>query len=417
MMGMGMGMGMGVPHTPPRTQPGTRTTSPLLCKRAPLFPQHTAMLPMTLTEPQAFPRFTSLNLRLLRHLESELVELERILEEFETRMVNEGPQIPPEDVDYHMNGASPHGSVRSRVNSGSSVSSSMPGDISGMEAKRVEIMDALAWKLGQYSKYPLLTCTFWLLLTIILDQALVNYQTMMDTFGSALDPCSSTIPLRRPASRDSGLASSRGSSGVRLSDSDVTSEQPTSDYGDSYEPIPGEWGTQEQPHEPELPPGAGAETQPASDVQEKKDPETAAAETCMPHAHGIDIVLTGKRPTWHSRKRNEYSRGVSSASSSSSTCCSSCHPAQSPPSYSSPTSSTLPERPETTLTEILTPLFLLLVVLCSLEWVSSWGKVLGLVVVFGVGKAWRRGVEEGVQHSEEGRGRSGVRRERCGVGV
>jgi len=166
---MGMGMGMGIPHTPPRTQPGTRTTSPQVYKRTPLFPQQTGMLPMTLTEPQAFPRFTSLNLRLLRHLESELVELERMLEEFEARMVNEGPQISPENVDYHqMNEASPHGSVRSRVNSGSSVSSSsMPGGIGGVKAKRAEIMDALAWKLGQYSEYPLLTSTHWLLLTII----------------------------------------------------------------------------------------------------------------------------------------------------------------------------------------------------------------------------------------------------------
>lgn len=388
-----MGMSMGIPHTPPRTQPGTRNTSPLLYKRTPLFPQQNGMSPVTLTEPQAFPRFTSLNLRLLRHLESELVELERTLEDFEARMVNEDrPQIHPENVDYNMNEASPHGSVRSRVNSGSSVSSSsMPGE---MEAKRAEIMDALAWKLGQY------------------NQTLVNYQTMVDTFGPALDPCFSTA---RHTSRDSGVASSRGSSGVRLSDRDVASEQPMSDYGgDCYESIPGGWGTQEQDQENELPPEAKAETQPAAEVQEKKDPETTVEDAYMPHAQDIDIVLTGKRPTWHSRTRNNYSRSVSS-SSSSSTCCSSCCPspttlAESLPSHSSPTPSPAsPERAETTLAEILAPPFLLLVVLYSLEWVSSWGKILGLVMVFGVGKAWRRGVEEGEKRSEKGRGRSGVR--------
>jgi len=147
-----MGMGVGVPHTPPRTQPGTRTTSPLLYKRTPLFPQQAGILPMTPTESQVFPRFTSLNLRLLRHLEGELVGLESMLEEIEARMANEGTQIPHENVAYHhVDGASPHGSVRSRVSSGSS-DPSLPGEAGEMGAKRAEIMDALAWKLGQYSK-------------------------------------------------------------------------------------------------------------------------------------------------------------------------------------------------------------------------------------------------------------------------
>jgi len=160
----------------------------------------------------------------------------------------------------------------------------------------------------------------------------------------------------------------------------------------------------------------GAQTQLTGEAQEKKDPGTAAEGACIPHAQDIDIVLTGKRPTWNSTKRNEYSRSVSSTSSSSA-CCSSCHPspAQSPSSHSSTSSS--PERPETTLTEILAPPFLLLVVLYSLEWVSGWGKLLALVMVLGVGKAWKRGLEEGEKRSEQGRGRSGVRRERCGVGV
>ena len=243
---------------------------------------------------------------------------------------------------------------------------------------------------------------------------------MMDTFGPALDPCSSTTPLRRPASRDSGVASSRGSSGVRLSDRNVVSEQTKSDYGgDCYESIPGGWGAQEQEGGHELPLEAEAETQQACGVEQKQDPETVVEDACMPHVQGIDIVLTGKRPAQHSRKRNDYSRSVSSASSSPSTCCSSCHPspAQSSPLHSSLMSSPKSslERPETTLTEILAPPLLLLAVLCSLEWVSSWGKLLGLVVVFGIGKAWRSEVEEGEKQNEKERGRSGVRRERCGV--
>ncbi|KAF8423912.1 hypothetical protein EV426DRAFT_113291 [Tirmania nivea] len=396
-----MGMGIGIPHSPPRTQPGTRISSPLLYKRTPVFPQQTGMLPMTLTEPQAFPRFTSLNLRLLRHLENELVELERMLEEFEARMVNEVSQIRPGNVAYHhVNGASPYGSVRSRMDSGYSVSSSMPGEIGDMEAKRAEIMDALAWKLGQY------------------NQALVNYQTMMDTFRPVLNPCPSATTLRRPASRDSGVASSRGSSGVRLSDRDAMSEHATGDYGgDCYESIPGGWGTKEQEHKHELS-QAAAETKPADEAQEK-DPETAAEDACMPHAQDIDIVLTGEQPPGHSRKRSGYNRSASSASTHP-TYCSSCHPSSttctlSPPSHSLPTSS--PKRSEPTLKEILAPPFLLLAVLYSLEWISSWGKILGLVMVFGVGRALRRGVEKEEEWSEVGRGRSGVRRERCGVGV
>lgn len=233
----------------------------------------------------------------------------------------------------------------------------------------------------------------------------------MDTFGPTLDPCSSTTPSGRPASRDSGVASSRGSSGVRLPDCNGASEQTKSDYGGCYESIPGGWVAQDQRHAHELPPEVEAETQPASELQEKKDPETAAGDTCTPHAQDIDIVLTGKRPT---RRRYDYSsRSVSSTSSSpSSTCCSSCH---SSPSHSSPMSSS--RNAETTLTEILAPPFLLLAVLYSFEWVSIWGKILGLMMAFGIGKAWRKGVEEGEKRSEKRRGRSGVRRERCGVGV
>jgi len=78
-------------------------------------------------------------------------------------------------------------------------------------------MDVLAWKLGQY------------------NQALLNYQNMTETFGPVEKPCST----RRPGSRDSGVASSRGSSGVRLPKhlvSGYSFENASSDH------ISGEWG-------------------------------------------------------------------------------------------------------------------------------------------------------------------------------
>lgn len=138
---------LAIPHTPPRTQPTTRTASPRVYRRTPL-----AASELPLTEPQAFPRFTNLNLRLLRHLESELVELERALEEFETRMDNHengGPQSYYQGTQQGYT-SSPNGSIRSRLSSVSSSSLSVE-----IETKRAELMDALAWKLGQYSKHIL----------------------------------------------------------------------------------------------------------------------------------------------------------------------------------------------------------------------------------------------------------------------
>ena len=230
---------------------------------------------------------------------------------------------------------------------------------------------------------------------MFLDQALVNYQAMVDTFGPVLDPCSS--PTRRPASRDSGVASSRGSSGVRHSGCTTTSEAGTSEYdggeeSEGFESFPGGWGVQDQEQEVDK-----------TKASETHEPEEASMK------QDIDIVLTGKRPTRHNRKGSDYTRSVSPPPSS---CC---------PSHATYTHSTLSpsqkplQSPETTLAQILVPPVLLLVFLCSLEWISNWGKILGLVMVFGVGKAWKGGVEEGEKRGQmaRGRGRSGgARRER-----
>ena len=118
-------------------------------------PIPSASLPVT--TPQAFPRFTNLNLRLLRHLEAELVELERMLEECETQIENNGSEIIDSPQQYYDNTQvhaspkeytySPAGSLRSLFSRGFSSS-----EHSELRSKRAELMDVLAWKLGQYSK-------------------------------------------------------------------------------------------------------------------------------------------------------------------------------------------------------------------------------------------------------------------------
>ena len=92
-------------------------------------------------------------MRLLKHLESELVELERALEDFDPDKGGED-HLRNQYYRYMQGSSSPHGSIRSRSSNGTS-----NGD-SGLEAKRAELMDALAWKLGQYSKYNYLSPKF-----------------------------------------------------------------------------------------------------------------------------------------------------------------------------------------------------------------------------------------------------------------
>lgn len=144
------------PMYPRQASPLTELTSGSvmsdLYQRVPIPPAS-----LSVTAPQTFPRFTNLNLRLLRHLEAELVELERMLEACESQIENNGSESRDGSQQYYDNMQahasskeytySPAGSLRSMLSCGSS-----NGDHPELRSKHAELIDALAWKLGQYSK-------------------------------------------------------------------------------------------------------------------------------------------------------------------------------------------------------------------------------------------------------------------------
>lgn len=214
-----------------------------------------------------------------------------------------------------------------------------------------------------------------------LDQALVSYQKVMDTFGPVANPYA-----RRPSSRDSGVASSRGSSGVRLS---VSSD--FSVGNDCYDYIPGGWRDQahERPTESLSPMG----------YDKGEDKVTQEGQSIPPQ----DIVMTGR--TSNRYEYDDQRRSISRSSSFSYVPSSSFSSA----SASRDSLSKKASVGEVTLTEILAPPVLILTVLLSLNLVSSWGRILGLIMAFGLGKvgfANSGGVRERGYEGVDGRGRS-----------
>lgn len=201
----------------------------------------------------------------------------------------------------------------------------------------------------------------------------------MDTFGSVVSPFSP----RRPASRDSGLASSRGSS--------VAETLAVIDYGIPRDYccdyIPGGWAVDEQIHDPDH---QDQDQEPEAQTSDNQSPQEAdeGAQT-----------LSDTGAEYLPRSSSSHASDICSIRSISS----------SSPGIKGDVSISF-------LESIAAPVLLLMIV-SSLDWFSSWSRMLGLVVVvagmgkrgWGVcGRAFVDGTGAGAGAGGE-RGRSGWR--------
>ncbi|KAI5790585.1 hypothetical protein DFH27DRAFT_570577 [Peziza echinospora] len=355
------------PHTPPRTEPSTRTTSPLSYRHAPPMSRPPTQIP---PNGNSFPRFSSLNVRLLRHLERELELLERGLEAVENRI----------DQVYR------HG--------GYAVNTEQ------LEQERAEVMEKVAWKLGQY------------------NQALINYQKMTDTFGP-WDAPPSPSPSPPPIHRSHSYKSSHN----------------------SY--VPGGWLQEPEASRNQSPqPHAASMRRNDTQATSTSPPSTVSAATA-PKLND-DMILIGVRKRGRRRAKlrrdSDYGNGNDTISSSavsstiSSTSSSVSSTSTSAPStvkshavntirtqcdalcqhhqnFNATTAITKVNDPAAdanaaSLLGVLSPLFLTLGLVTSLDWAASWKQVVVVAVVLGLGgqgvKACKGAFEAGGGGSVEG---------------